>query len=81
MTYTSPYTGKTYDVVEVNRSRTDYIEQEGQIMPSTRKYVEYQFHFGGRMVTWTYDIKEKTLSDTFAEVEHVFPARNCSPWD
>lgn len=71
-TYTSPHTGKTYTVVPVENWRQSWDENG---VPYKKYYTEYNFYEGPVKVTWTYDLDEKHLADTFGEIEGVF-----RPW-
>ena len=71
-TYTSPWSGKTYTVVAKPLTRPSW-DVNG--VAYQKEYTEYSFYDGPVKVTWTYDLDEKHLSDTFGEIEGVF-----RPW-
>lgn len=74
-TYTSPHTGKVYDIVEVQESRVDYHELMNPATKYIRHYSEFQFFYEGEKVASTYRLDEKYLAEVFGEIEGVY-----SPW-
>ena len=75
-TYTSPHTGNVYEIVEVSQSRVDYREFMNPETKYIRHYTQYDFYKDGKRITFTFDLDEKRLSDTFGEIEGVY----ASPW-
>jgi hypothetical protein len=71
-TYTSPWTGVTYDIVAVPQSYVDYREFMNPETRYIREYTQYNFYLDGRRVTFTFDLDEKRLSDTFGTIEGVY---------
>jgi hypothetical protein len=71
-TYTSPWTGVTYDIVAVPQSRVDYHEFMNPATRYIREYTQYTFYQGDKLVTFTFDLDEKHLSDIFGEIEGVY---------
>ena len=67
-TYTSPW-GITYDVVAEKQSRADYREFMNPATRYMREYVQYNFYRDGKRVTFTFDMDEKRLAETFAVLE------------
>jgi hypothetical protein len=67
-TYTSPW-GITYDVVAKKQSRADYHEFMNPETRYIREYTQYNFYRDGKLVTFTFDLDEKRLVDTFAVLE------------
>jgi len=80
-TYTSPHTGKVYDIVEVQESRVDYYEFMNSATKYIRHYTEFQFFYEGKKVTWTYDLDEKRLAATFGEIEGIYAPQYSSRFD
>ena len=80
-TYTSPHTGKVYDIVEVPQSRVDYREYMNPETKYIRHYTEFQFFYEGKKVTWTYDLNEKKLAETFGEIEGIYAPWSTSRFD
>lgn len=80
-TYTSPHTGKQYEIVAVAQSRADYHVPGDGSTRHERHYTEYQFFAEGKKVTWTYDLDQKHLSDVFGEIEGVYAPWETSCWD
>ncbi len=74
-TYTSPHTGLIYDVIAEKQSRVDYREFMNPETRYIREYTQYNFYRDGKRVTFTFDLDEKRLSDTFGEIEGVY-----APW-
>ena len=74
-TYTSPHSGLTYDVVAEAQSRVDYREFMNPETRYIREYTQYNFYRDGKLVTFTFDLDEKRLADTFGEIEGVY-----APW-
>ena len=72
-TYTSPW-GITYDVVAEKQSRADYREFMNPATRYMREYVQYNFYRDGKRVTFTFDMDEKRLAETFGEIEGVYGA-------
>ena len=71
-TYTSPWTGKVYNIVAVPQSYVDYREFMNPKTRFTREYTQYNFYLDGRRVTFMFDLDEKRLSDTFGIIEGVY---------
>jgi hypothetical protein len=71
-TYTSPHTGIVYDVVATPQSRVDYREFMNPGTKYIREYTQYDFYRDGKLVTFTFDLDEKRMSDTFGEIEGVY---------
>jgi hypothetical protein len=74
-TYTSLHSGLTYDVVAETQSRVDYREFMNAETRYIREYTQYNFYREGKLVTFTFDLDEKRLADTFGEIEGVY-----APW-
>jgi hypothetical protein len=72
-TYTSPW-GITYDVVAEAQSRADYREYGNPATRYMREYVQYNFYRDGKRVTFTFDMDEKRLAETFGVIEGVYGA-------
>jgi hypothetical protein len=71
-TYTSPFTGKVYEIVPVQLWRQSWTDQG---VPFKNEYTEYQFFFEGKKFTWTYSLDANQLKATFGELEGVY-----APW-
>jgi hypothetical protein len=72
-TYTSPW-GVTYDVVAEKQSRADYREYGNPDTRYMREYVQYNFYRNGKLVTFTFNMDEKRLAETFGVIEGVYGA-------
>lgn len=71
-TYTSPHTGRVYTIIAETQSRVDYREFMNPETKYIREYTQYNFFYEGERVTFTFDLDEKRLSDTFGEIEGVY---------
>ena len=77
-TYTSPHTGRVYTVVAEAQTRAAWDENG---VCYDRQYTQYNFFLDGNPVTFTFDLDEKRLSDTFGELEGVYAAWTTSARD
>jgi hypothetical protein len=80
-TYTSPHSGLTYDVVTEKQSRVDYREFMNPESAYTVEYSQYNFYREGKLVTFTFDLDEKQLSNKFGVIEGVYAAPFSSRFD
>jgi len=80
-TYTSPHTGLTYEVVAERQSRVDYREFMNPESAYTVEYFQYNFYRDGKLVTFTFDLDEKQLSNKFGVIEGVYAATFSSRFD
>lgn len=80
-TYTSPHTGKVYDIVEVQQSRVSYREYMNPATKYIKEYTEFQFFDQGKKVTFTYDLDEKNLANVFGEIEGIYAGWSTSRFD
>lgn len=81
LTYTSPHTGRVYDIVETPQSRVDYREFMNPETKYIREYTQYDFYLDGKQVTFTFDLDENHLYATFGELEGVFAPQLTSRFD
>ncbi len=80
-TYTSPHSGLTYDVVTEKQSRVDYREFMKPESAYTVEYYQYNFYRDGELVTFTFNLDEKRLSETFGVIEGVYAQIESSRFD
>jgi hypothetical protein len=80
-TYTSPHTGKVYEIVEVAQSRVAYREYMNPETKYIREYTQYDFYNEGRKVTFTFTLDPAHLESTFGEIEGVYAAWTTSARD
>jgi hypothetical protein len=76
--YTSPFSGKTYQVVPNTLWRQAW-DSQGNAYKSW--YTEYNFYFEDRKVTTTFSLDENCLTGTFGELEGAYAAWATSPRD
>lgn len=70
--YTSPFTGKVYQIVPNTLWRQAWDDQGNAYK---KWYTEYNFYLNDEKVTWTYTLDEAQLDATFGELEGVY-----APW-
>ena len=70
--YTSPFSGKVYQIVPNTLWRAAWDDQG---VAYKKWYTEYNFYDENKKVTWTYSLDESTLNATFGELEGVY-----APW-
>lgn len=76
--YTSPFTNTIYQVVTDTEWRQSW-DADGNAF---RKYYNtYSFFLNGELITKTLHNDEKTLSDTFGEIEGIYAPWSTSPRD
>jgi hypothetical protein len=80
-TWTSPHTGRVYNVEIEPQSRVDYHEFMNPDTKFVRHYNQYNFFYEGKLVTFTFDLDENRLGDTFAVIEGVYAAPFSSKFD
>lgn len=76
-TYTSPHTGQTYEIVPTQVWHNEFNENG----PYKVWQTEYAFYLNGQKVTWTYDLDETRLAETFGVLEGVYAPWSTSRFD
>jgi len=76
--YTSPFTGKVYEIVPNMIWRQAWDEQGNAYK---RWYTQYNFFHSGKRVTWTYTLDENVLDGHIGELEGHYAPWTTSPRD
>ena len=76
--YTSPFTGKVYQIVPNTLWRQAWDDQGNAYK---KWYTEYNFYLNDEKVTWTYTLDEAQLDATFGEIEGAYAGWTTSRFD
>ena len=76
LTYTSPHTGRVYNVTATTESRSVWLEPGNSATHYIREYTNYDFFFEGEKVFFTSNFDENYLNGVFGEIEGIY----ASPW-
>jgi hypothetical protein len=79
--YTSPHTGRVYDVVAIPQSRVEYREFMNAETRYVHEYTQYSFYYLGALVYFTFDYDENRLSDAFGAIEGLYASLPGSRFD